>query len=85
MFVEDPQRSKSFYERAFDVPHHRGQRDLLRSLGQTITPGHATPALHHAAGFKVVENLFEKAFGNVLPFGDRLDAHDSLFVIQTQY
>jgi len=71
-------------EGAFNVTDDNRETDFLRPPREAITAGHATPALNHACGFKVVQDLLEEPLGNVLLFGNGLDANDRLIVVQTE-
>src|SRR5262249_16942563 len=68
-------------QRSLDVPDHRSQRDLLGRTRQPITAGNATPALNQACRLEVIEDLLQKALGDILLLGNGTDARNGFTVI----
>lgn len=84
-FVEPFADATDGCERAFDMPDDHRQGDFFGTPGQAVSACDTAPALDDSGGFEIVENLLQKTLGNVLLFGNRLDANHRLVIIQTQH
>lgn len=84
-FLVEPLANAAYRrEGAFDVPDDGGESNFLGGPGQAVAADDTAPALNDARGFEIVENLLEKALGNILLIGDGLDSDDALIVFQSQ-
>ena len=66
-------------------PHDRGDRDLLRPLGEAIAANRATLALDEPAWLEVVKNLLQESLPNVLLVGNGLNTRRQQLAVQSQH
>jgi len=71
-------------ERAFDETDDFGQSDLVGRKPESVSAGDAAATFEDARGTKVVEDLFQETFRDVLRGGNGLDSHDGIVVIEPQ-
>ena len=83
-FVEFLTHATDGSERAFDETNDAGQSDFVGRKFKAITAGNAAAAFENAGGAKVVEDLFQEPLGNVLLFGNGLDANDLFIGIEPE-
>lgn len=84
-FVETVADAAYRSQRAFNMTDDGCDGDLVGAPRKPVAPGNAALAANDAGGFQVIEDLFEKALGDILLVGDGLDADQRFVVVKAKH